>query len=722
MKTTIPILMASLALATTAVADVVYVTSTVSNCVTSTTECGNINVDVNIDYLPIYGESPAGDFTSAVALAPGKPSTLGARYFGGSFSNSAPIYWTEGLAPLGVTISPTLGVTGGVYRVYHVFSSAAGNVSTNVMLGVTNTAGCTLSFTNTDKFQSKYGTIANGLNTWQFLGFLTNNVDTSTPTITFFFEDGEVNSGAQRRLLVDTFMFTSETCAVVTNVSISGSYTVNDTAVTVAGVAAEATAVSVYQYANGTWTLVGQKTAGITAGNNSVTVSGLVKGGQLAATQTVGGQEGCLWGIPTGVSVGVPNPRVRLALSLRETPSTGPAGTPGVTSGGSTANIFFLGVTNRLSSAPGYPGKVLYPSNAVWQTVTFNAGMQTVANPATAAGTLNAAGVYSAGDSVAIKVYAFRTVAENGVTIYSAAGTQTATMTSVNGFGVDWSWAAVPNADGYRLIRNLNAAGFSEYVDVVGATTYSDTSNAWTPGSEVNPSLTQLGESVKWNTATGYDPVGTVSGMRSNWYTIDSLAFVIDDLTSTGPFDIYLDTIQNGTNVFYGFENAPAKTSDFGFRAPGFSGSTSGNLAGSPNSAVVVNNAALEGSKSMRIQWAWNGTANTKWLRFTTSGIGNPQVNATEPITLRFLFLQAGSPLPTPPPAPLLSVSQVGNQNVLNWVGGHRLQTAVEVTGTYTNVPQVLSANTYTNVTMGAFLGPWTNTYSESTRFFRLLD
>jgi hypothetical protein len=124
----------------------------------------------------------------------------------------------------------------------------------------------------------------------------------------------------------------------------------------------------------------------------------------------------------------------------------------------------------------------------------------------------------------------------------------------------------------------------------------------------------------------------------------------------------------------------------------------------------------------MRIQWAWNGTTTSKWLRFTTSGVGNAQVNVTEPITLRFLFVPGGGALPPAPAAPLLSVAQVGSQQVLNWTGGHRLQSSVEVAGAYTNVPQVLSPNTYTNVTLGAFLSPWTNTFTEPARFFRLVD
>ena len=59
---------------------------------------------------------------------------------------------------------------------------------------------------------------------------------------------------------------------------------------------------------------------------------------------------------------------------------------------------------------------------------------------------------------------------------------------------------------------------------------------------------------------------------------------------------------------------------------------------------------------------------------------------------------------------------------MLNWTGGHRLQTSVNVPGTYTNVPQVLSPNVWTNITLGAFLAPWTNNFPEPTRFFRLVD
>ena len=108
--------------------------------------------------------------------------------------------------------------------------------------------------------------------------------------------------------------------------------------------------------------------------------------------------------------------------------------------------------------------------------------------------------------------------------------------------------------------------------------------------------------------------------------------------------------------------------------------------------------------------------------------IGSPFILGVEmqfplvSITFRLLMQPANATLPAAPAAPTLTITPVGTNKVLNWTGGHRLQTAVNVTGTYTNVPQTLSANVWTNISRGGFLSPWTNNYAEPTRFFRLLD
>jgi hypothetical protein len=56
-----------------------------------------------------------------------------------------------------------------------------------------------------------------------------------------------------------------------------------------------------------------------------------------------------------------------------------------------------------------------------------------------------------------------------------------------------------------------------------------------------------------------------------------------------------------------------------------------------------------------------------------------------------------------------LSVAKTAGQVVLNWPGAHNLQTATAVSGPYTNVTSVI-------------VGPYTNTFVEPLRFFRLVN
>ena len=131
-------------------------------------------------------------------------------------------------------------------------------------------------------------------------------------------------------------------------------------------------------------------------------------------------------------------------------------------------------------------------------------------------------------------------------------------------------------------------------------------------------------------------------------------------------------------------------------------------LLSAPDQAVVSNGAADTGTKSLRVQFQWNGTNDTQWLRLTTFTLGDPQVNLDDPISIRFLLLPPGS-TPTPPPQPILTVAKTAGQIVLNWPGAHNLQSSTVVSGPYTNVPAVT-------------FGPYTNTFIEPLRFFRLAN
>jgi hypothetical protein len=693
--------------ATSVVADTVYVTSTCSNA-TSTTVCGSaINPDYNANGVLVYTDSSPG-FTSAVSTKPDGPLTPGARYFSNSFSNSTPDIE-------GITINPVLQVTGGVYRLYHVFSSAAGNVSSTIVVGATNVSGCTLNFNQTPLFQATYGAAVSGKNVYQLLGYVTNNLDTSSPTIRFYFVGGVVSAVTPNRLVVDTFKLALDNpCLNIPVVGVTGPLATNLAAVVVTGVTNTATKITVYQDSGSGMTQIGSLSTGIVNGNNNVPVSGLVKGAQVAATQTINGQEGCM---PTAGTVvgGGGNPAIRFALSIRECPSSGPAGAPGIST--NTA-IHFLGASTVSGGAP-TDSMILYPSNG-WQTVTF-AGKAGASSPSNAVGSVAdfVDSGYSANDTVAIQVYAYRTVPATGLLVYSATPAQSATITSNGVFIVNWSWDPAPNADGYQVLRNVNGGGYNEFANVGATTTFMDANNGWSPGNTVTPNLVQSVPSVQWNPASTTPPLNSLT---SRWAILEAVALTIADTTDTGPFDLYIDNIQSGTNAFQTFETVPANTTDYGFRVPSFSGTTSGNILGAPNVGQVANNAADTGTKSFHVQFQWQTPNATRWVRLTTSAVNNPQVDMDQPISMRVLFQPPGATPPTPPPSPTLAVSTVAGKTVLNWTGGHRLQTSVNVTGTYTNTTQVRSANTWTNITLGAFLSPWTNSFTEPTRFFRLRD
>ena len=140
-----------------------------------------------------------GNYTSAKASGSGvadKPATPGSRYFSNAFSNSTPDF--------GVTLSPMLGVTGAVYRIDHTYSSSAGNCSSNIIVGITNVFGCTLSVTNTDKFKSIYGAVPNS---WSTIGYLTNDPGVANPQITLYYVSGTVSATLQNRVEMDCFRF-----------------------------------------------------------------------------------------------------------------------------------------------------------------------------------------------------------------------------------------------------------------------------------------------------------------------------------------------------------------------------------------------------------------------------------------------------------------------------------------------------------------------------------
>lgn len=163
-----------------------------------------------------------------------------------------------------------------------------------------------------------------------------------------------------------------------------------------------------------------------------------------------------------------------------------------------------------------------------------------------------------------------------------------------------------------------------------------------------------LQPSTNWQTVIFYPTdsrfiwnAGTQTLPDVNQYGIlEGLGLAIDDLTDTGPYDVYVDNLRNGTTLLQDFENENPG-SEVLFAKPGNSGTTSGNILPPPasDSATVSGAQAAEGTNSVRLRWQFNGTNSSKYVRLnalSTGGIEptpNPIIDVTQPIAIDVLLL-----------------------------------------------------------------------------------
>ena len=146
---------------------------------------------------------------------------------------------------------------------------------------------------------------------------------------------------------------------------------------------------------------------------------------------------------------------------------------------------------------------------------------------------------------------------------------------------------------------------------------------------------------------SGSDGTNQVIG---DFGVLESIALAIDDLTDTGPFQIYIDNLMNGNTVIQDFESATNGQSPVLFMPPSTSGSTSPFLLapspGSilPNVAQVTTNNADTGSNAVVVSWQFKDVAAANWLRLLAQGSNtpNPEVDLRLPISFRILLLPVG--------------------------------------------------------------------------------
>ncbi len=255
-----------------------------------------------------------------------------------------------------ISVNPALNVPGGKYHVDVTLSAAAGNVSSDLVAAVAATGGTGLPATTT-AFRSSTS------NTWVRVGDIQLDPGVTSPKITFTYSSGTVDCTAQMRWISDAYRFSLvRPCEEIPLVSVTGPFEGGETTVEVTGISASATLATVYSISDGVPSVIGSANPGGST-TCSVPVVSIVPGTKIAATQTIGGQEGCT--PTTGVAVGPVIVESQLggqnfnrytesgAWSTSSVKSSAPGTTGGIGSRFGTANTSAFTVSPVLKTAGG---------------------------------------------------------------------------------------------------------------------------------------------------------------------------------------------------------------------------------------------------------------------------------------------------------------------------------------------------------------------------------
>lgn len=321
--------------------------------------------------------------SSAKATASPCTAAIGCRY---GYTN-ATYPQIEGALGPGFRVSPLLAHAGpeGVYKVEVILPAAATSASSDIQVSVwfTNCTGTIVSSkagspaNTTTNFQYVSPT-ATPLNVWRLVGYITNDVGVTQPTVVFQYHSGTVTSS--KRFFADSVLFTYmfDTCKEVASPAVNGPLGAGQNYVNVQNIVEGVTNIKVYKVIAGTpetYQMIGQSSSVQAGAVNAVPLSTpLAKDDRVIASQTKNGVESCL-DVPSPALVGGgsnPAGGIRMAFNIRETNVPPVIGADGGISG----DVFFLGSSDRVNGKFGAAplgGQVLTPS-ANWQTVTFTRG------------------------------------------------------------------------------------------------------------------------------------------------------------------------------------------------------------------------------------------------------------------------------------------------------------------------------------------------------------
>jgi hypothetical protein len=201
-------------------------------------------------------------------------------------------------------------------------------------------------------------------------------------------------------------------------------------------------------------------------------------------------------------------------------------------------------------------------------------------------------------------------------------------------------------------------------------------------GAVLQPGACWQTVTFQYGTDSGYTWAGVAAG-EPTFAILDSIAFSMEFPYDSGPYAIYVDSIKNGSTLIEDFENIGTNNVvEYLLNEPDYSGTTTTFLLSkapgsiTPNVSVVTNTVADTGTNSTLVNWQFNDTAAGSWVRIPLQGTGkrNPQVDLSQPISMRFLVLPVGQT------APALQVANIGNVNVTP--GGNITLQATIIKGT----------------------------------------
>ena len=169
-------------------------------------------------------------------------------------------------------------------------------------------------------------------------------------------------------------------------------------------------------------------------------------------------------------------------------------------------------------------------------------------------------------------------------------------------------------------------------------------------GVAITPSTNWVTLTFNSDTQDKYDWTGNVFPYTNtdSYAVLEGIGLAIDDSSpDVGPYNIYIDSIYNGSTLIQGFEGHANGTYGIMFLRPGSSGTTAAWLSSPPDTNFVNNAAGVNsdtGTNSLAVQWVFKNESVNNWVRLYSGGTGTqyPQIDLHQPVTIRMLVLPAG--------------------------------------------------------------------------------